>query len=101
MNQFIFQQGHAKELHAFPHILEFGLKKINSIQLDSLNPTSTDWVRMYFVLDGKFEWIISENKFNLYPGDLAVILPGQVFGGEQGYSKYWQPDVAVFESGEN
>jgi AraC family transcriptional activator of mtrCDE len=84
MNQFIFQQGQAKELHAFPHILEFGLKKINSIQLDSLNPTSTDCVRMYLVLDGKFEWIISEDKFNLYPGDLAVILPGQVFGGEHG-----------------
>ena len=84
MNQFIFQQGQASELHAFPHILEFGLKKIISIQLDSLNPTSADCVRIYFVLDGKFEWIIDENKFNLYPGDLAVILPGQVFGGVNG-----------------
>src|SRR5882672_7800442 len=84
MNQFIFQQGQAKELHAFPHILEFALKKITNTQLDSLNPTSVDGVRIYFVLDGKFEWIIDGNKFNLYPGDLAVILPGQVFGGANG-----------------
>jgi len=84
MNQFIFQQGQAKELHAFPHILEFALKKITNTQLNSLNPTSVDCVRIYFVLDGKFEWIIEGNKFNLYPGDLTVILPGQVFGGENG-----------------
>jgi len=84
MNQFIFQQGQAKELHAFPHILEFALKKINNTQLNSLNPTSAECVRMYFVLDGKFEWIIDGNKFNLYPGDLAIILPGQIFGGENG-----------------
>ena len=84
MNQFIFQQGQANELHAFPHILEFGLKKIQHTQLNSLNPTSADCVRIYFVIDGKFEWIIEGNKFNLYPGDLAVILPGQVFGGANG-----------------
>jgi len=84
MNQFIFQQGQAKELYAFPHILEFALKKITSTQLNSLNPTSVDYMRIYFVLDGKFEWIINRNKFVLYPGDLAVILPGQVFGGANG-----------------
>ena len=84
MNQFILQQGQAKELHVFPHILEFALKKINNTQLNSLNPTAAECVRMYFVHDGKFEWIINGNKFNLYPGDLAIVLPGQIFGGENG-----------------
>jgi AraC-like DNA-binding protein len=84
MNQFIFQQSQANELHAFPYILEFALKKIINTQLNSLNPTASDSVRMYFVIDGKFEWIIGDKEFNLYPGDLAIILPGQVFGGKNG-----------------
>lgn len=84
MTQFFFQQGQAKELHTFPHILEFALKKNSNTQLQSLHPTSTEYVRVYFVLEGKFEWIIGGGKVNLYPGDLAVILPGQVFGGENG-----------------
>jgi|SRR6478609_1819969 len=82
MNQFIFQQGPANELHAFPHILEIALKKITNTQLNSFNPTSSDSVRMYFVVDGKFEWIVDGKEFDLYPGELAIILPGQVFGGK-------------------
>src|SRR6478609_2498138 len=83
MNQFILQQGHARELHAFPHILEFALKKNNSIQLNSLHSTSTDSVRIYFIVDGKFEWVVGEESYILYPGDLAIILPGQTFRGEK------------------
>lgn len=93
MNQFTLQQGHSRELHAFPHILQFGIKKNNSIQLNSLNQTSTDHVRIYFIIDGKFEWIINQQHHILYPGDLAVILPGQSFGGEKDIlnigSFYW------------
>ncbi len=83
MNQFILRQGSARELHPFPHILEFALKKNNSIQLNSLNATASDTFRFYFVIDGKFEWIIDKKKYILYPGDLAIILPGQTFSGEK------------------
>lgn len=83
MNQFILQQGHNRELHAFPHILEIALKKNNSIQLNSLHTTSTTSIRIYFIVDGKFEWIINERHHILYPGDLALILPGQTFRGEK------------------
>jgi AraC-like DNA-binding protein len=93
MNQFTLQQGHSKELHAFPHILELGIKKNNSIQLNSLNPTSVDDIRIYFIIDGKFEWIINNQHHILYPGDLAIVLPGQSFGGEKDIlnigSFYW------------
>jgi AraC-like DNA-binding protein len=37
------------------------------------------------VVDGKFEWIIDEQHYILYPGDLAVVLPGKIFGGEKGF----------------
>ncbi|MEO7990856.1 MAG: AraC family transcriptional regulator [Chryseolinea sp.] len=83
MNQFILQQGHARELRSFPHILEFALKKNNSIQLNSLHSTCTDSMRIYFILDGKFEWIIGEQSHILYPGDLALVLPQQTFRGEK------------------
>jgi AraC-like DNA-binding protein len=83
MNQFIHQQGHNRELQAFPHILEIALKKNTSIQLNSLHATSTPSVRIYFIVDGKFDWIINEQKHILYPGDLALILPGQTFRGEK------------------
>ncbi len=83
MNQFILRQGSARELNAFPHILEFALKKNNSIQLNSLHPTTTETIRIYFILDGKFEWIIDRKNHILYPGDLAIILPGQTFSGEK------------------
>jgi AraC-like DNA-binding protein len=83
MNQFILQQGHNRELQAFPHVLEIALRKNNSIQLNSLHATSTTSVRIYFIVDGKFDWIINEQKHILYPGDLAIILPGQTFRGEK------------------
>jgi len=83
MNQFILQQGHSRELQAFPHILEIALKKNTSIQLNSLHATSTTSVRIYFIVDGKFDWIINEQNHILYPGDLALILPGQTFRGEK------------------
>jgi AraC-like DNA-binding protein len=83
MNQFILRQGSARELHSFPHIIEFVLKKNSSLQLNSLNTTATETIRIYFIIDGKFEWIIDKKKHILYPGDLAIILPGQTFSGEK------------------
>lgn len=83
MNQFLLQQGHTRELHAFPHILEFALKKNTSIQLNSLSTTTTTSLRIYYILEGKFDWYIDDNHHILFPGDLAIILPGQTFRGEK------------------
>jgi AraC family transcriptional regulator, activator of mtrCDE len=83
MNQFILQQGHSRELHAFPHILEFALKKNNSIQLNALQTSSSNSVRIYLILDGKFDWVIGGQNHILYPGDLSIILPGQTLAGEK------------------
>ena len=83
MNQFFLQQGSAPELNPFPHILEIGLKKNNSIQLNSFNSTISDSLRIYSIIDGKFEWIIGGLNHSLYPGDMALILPQQSFSGDQ------------------
>jgi AraC-like DNA-binding protein len=82
MNQFHFRHAQSQEVQYFPHILEFALRKNSSIQLNSLNSTSTDSIRIYIVLEGKFEWVIDGKNHILYPGDVAIVLPGQIFGGE-------------------
>jgi AraC-like DNA-binding protein len=85
MNQFSLQQGVSPELTMFPHIIEFTLTKNSAIQLDSFAVTASDYMRIYYVIDGKFEWIISKKPQLLYPGDIAVALPGQELGGSQGF----------------
>lgn len=93
MNQYILQQGSSKELQPFSHIAEFAMKKNNSIQLNALHASTTDSLRIYYVIDGKFEWVIHDQHHILYPGDLACISPGQIFSGEEDVlnigSLYW------------
>ncbi len=84
MNQFLLQQGNSKELRLFPHILELGIKKNISIQLSSFPASATDGIRVYYVMEGKFEWCINHHKYVLYPGDAALILPDHSFGSENG-----------------
>lgn len=85
MNQFYLHQEHSTELTGFSHIHEIAIRKNTCIQLDSLATTTTESIRIYYILDGKFEWIIKDRSHVLYPGDLAVILPGQPFGGSKGF----------------
>jgi AraC-like DNA-binding protein len=82
MNQY-FLKKECKELHAFPHIAEFAFKKISTIQFDSLKKELSQQLRFYYVIDGRFDWVINDQHHILYPGDLAIILPGQCFGGEK------------------
>ncbi|MET3499947.1 AraC-like DNA-binding protein [Mucilaginibacter rubeus] len=84
MNQLILQQGISKELMHFPHILEFTHKKNNTIQLNSFNSNVTDCICLYYILEGKFSWMIDLQQHTLYPGDFALVLPGQRIGGETG-----------------
>jgi AraC-like DNA-binding protein len=84
MNQFLLQQAYSKELQEFSHIIEFGLKKNTTIRLNSLNTSATNCLRLYYILEGKFEWIVGQKHYILYPDDLVLILPGDEFGGERG-----------------
>jgi AraC-like DNA-binding protein len=84
MNQFVLQQGRSTELRLFPHILEVGIKKNGSIQLNAFLTTATEGIRLYYILEGKFEWRINQQSHILYPGDVALILPGQSFGSDNG-----------------
>ena len=85
MNQFFLKQGQSKEIQLFPHIIEFALKKNSTVHLNSFKQSITDYVRIYYITEGKFEWFVDNQDYILYPGDLAIILPGQLFGSENGY----------------
>ncbi|MEI6948111.1 AraC family transcriptional regulator [Paraflavisolibacter sp. H34] len=84
MNQYTVTKG-CKELYAFPYIIEFASRKISIIQFDSLKKEASEFIRFYYIMEGRFNWMIQEQHYILYPGDLAVILPGQVFGGEKDF----------------
>lgn len=85
MNQFLWQQGRSKVLELFPHIIELGMKKIQTIQFRSFPIEEMTGIRIYYILEGKFDWVIDGNACRLYPADLAVILSGQPFGGAKDY----------------
>ena len=84
-NQFLLQHGASKELELFPHIKEFSLRKNVAIQLESFTVEFSDSFQFIFIIDGKFEWIINQRHYVLYPGDTAIVLPGQTIGGLHGY----------------
>lgn len=84
MNQFILKKGCA-ELLPFPHIIEFALKKNTTIQFNTLKAIATESLRLYYIIEGKFEWRIEEQHYSLYPNDLVIVLPGQLLGGEKDF----------------
>jgi AraC-like DNA-binding protein len=84
MNQFFLHQDTSKELSPFMHIAEFAIRRNNSVQLNSLNEAATASVRIYYILEGKFEWVINDHQHILYPGDLVLIQPHHNFGGQRG-----------------
>jgi AraC-like DNA-binding protein len=84
MNQYLLQYGKSNELLIFPHILELGLKKNAAILFDTFLPTATEGLRIYYIIEGRFEWRINHQPYVFYPGDVAIILPGTPFGSDKG-----------------
>jgi AraC-like DNA-binding protein len=85
MNLFELQQGSSRELQMFPHIVSTGSKKNNAIQLESFQESMADFIRIYYIIDGKYEWQIEDEPLQLYPGDTALILPGRKLSSVKGF----------------
>lgn len=83
MNQFLLQKGNSEELRPFEHILEFAIQRNNAIQLNTLNETYENCFRIYYILEGKLKWIINQQEYILYPGDLVNLQPGQRYSREE------------------
>jgi len=84
MNQFVLTQGSSDELRPFPHIIELGIVKNSSIRLNAFPKSISNGIKIFCVLEGKFEWCIDNGQYSLFPGDVALILPKQEFGSING-----------------
>jgi AraC-like DNA-binding protein len=84
MNQFVLQYGKSTELLLFPHILEVGLKKNASISFNTFLTSATEALRIYYIIEGRFEWRVNNQLIIFYPGDVAVVMPGVPFGSDKG-----------------
>ncbi len=84
MIPFTYQRGNSKELEFFTHIIEFSLSKNSTVQLDSFTTRICDDLRIYAVVEGKFDWVIDRQSHTLYPGDVVLALPGCEIGGVNG-----------------
>ena len=84
MNQFVLTQGSSEELRPFPHIIELGIVKNSSIRLNAFPKSTSHGIKIFCVLEGKFEWCVDNGQCSLFPGDVALILPRQEFGSING-----------------
>jgi AraC-like DNA-binding protein len=93
MGQFFLRCANSPELQKFGHINEFALKKNSSISLNSFQSACSEYLRFYYILDGKFDWVINDENYTLFPTDLAMVLPGQKLHADKGYldigTLYW------------
>ena len=80
MNEFLLMQGSSDELRAFPHIIKLGIIKNTSIRLNAFHKSTAAGIKLFYILDGTFQWHVDKDQFTLYPGDVALVLPGQEFG---------------------
>lgn len=81
MSPFIFHKGKSSEIQAFSHLIEFFCKKIQQVQPNSMPIKENHGLRIIFVLEGKFDWMIDSQHVTAYPNDSVVIFPKQTFGG--------------------
>ncbi len=82
MTQFLLQP-HSTELLPFGHINELALQKNNTIPLKPQGSSAVTPLRLLYIIEGKFEWTINHQPHTLYPGDLAMVLPGQYLEAEK------------------
>ena len=75
----------SKELAPFPHVAEFALNKCSTIRFNSLPIEARPTLRIFCVMQGRFYWTAGKHLHALYPGDVAIVLPGLAFGGTNGY----------------
>src|SRR5438046_1529384 len=84
MNQFVLQQGISAELRLFPYILEMGVIKNGAIRLNTFPTSAREGIRIYYIIEGRFEWCVDRLPYIFYPGDVALVLPGNTFGSDNG-----------------
>jgi len=73
MSQFLLRHENSPELIQFGQINEFAFIKNSSIRLNSFNNTCSEYLHFYFILDGKFDWVINNENHTSINGSIASI----------------------------
>ncbi len=81
MSHFSLHKGKSPEIQAFPHLIEFSRKKIQQVLPNSMPVKENQGLRIVFILEGKFEWIVDNQSITVYPNDAVLVFPKQKFGG--------------------
>ncbi len=84
MTSFSLHKGQSHELAGFDFILEFTQKKIQHVQTNSFEIRATEGIKIFYVIEGKFEWQVENQPITLFPNDVCLILPNQTFGSTKG-----------------
>ena len=64
MNQLDDAKCLSPELTAFPHIQEISLVKSSTIQLNSFEEELISGICLFFVIEGKFDWLIDGKPYS-------------------------------------
>jgi AraC-like DNA-binding protein len=82
---FIHKKGQSNSLEHLPHIVEVCSKKISSIVFNSFTEQTLEYLTIYCIKDGRFEWIVNGKEINMLPGDTLILWPGAKIGSNKGF----------------
>lgn len=77
--------GEGKVIKRFPHILEFGHVSFQDIKLRSLDLHYNEGIEICYIHKGKYNWLIEDKNYLLYPGDCFITYPWQRHGSPKGF----------------
>lgn len=103
MNHFVLQYGRSVELLLFPHIAAFSFQKIQQVVIGSFELQQVSHIHIFCITDGKFEWNIEGREYILFPGDVALVMPGQSIGSNKGHydtGTFYHIKIVVDSTGE-
>lgn len=85
MDFFKLEQHTAPLLRPFPEIFEFGYEKYNRVCPGSLKQHMNPGIEICFIKEGKYNWVIEDQQYILYPKNASVTLPWELHGSKEGF----------------
>ncbi len=79
-------------LDKLPYILQFGSMKFSKVRMDyTMYPHTHPGIGIRFIHSGKFRWMVESNEIDLYPDNISIINPWQMYG-----SPYGKTDIGEY-----
>ncbi|MCE5331739.1 MAG: AraC family transcriptional regulator [Bacteroidales bacterium] len=72
-------------LSPYPYILEFAKQKFSKIKRGSLDLHINKGIEFCYVHKGKYEWVVEDKTYVLFPGDAFITCPWENHGSKSGF----------------